>query len=213
MYKKSSFLRSLTVIASVTTLVGCITNPTTPDTKGATLTDAREKQVAVLESVAISSFNGKDGKRFRSELQAMLNPLFSVVTSPEKAEGVFSGTVHQSSVERSSSCKCFLSSARCVEKTATFEALIELTKAGEVIYTQTPVGVEREKSCTGQSSSDSELLRKARAKAVDEIRKDVAAYYDGGDNGGNNGGALDTATDLWDRAQGAREGLGDLLGR
>jgi hypothetical protein len=192
-----------------------MTNPPRQDsgTQPQRLRAAGAEHVAVLKSVAISSFKGKDGERFRSELQEMLNPLFTVETSPKKAEGVFSGTVHQSSVEKSSSCKCLLTSAKCIKKTATFEAFIELTKAGEVIYSKTPVGVEKEKSCTGQSPSDSELLRKARAKAVAVIRKDVAAYYDGGDNGGNNGGALDTATELWDRVPSAMEGLGDLLGR
>jgi hypothetical protein len=189
MYKKSSFLRSLTVIASVTTLVGCMTNPPRQDsgTQPQRLRAAGAEHVAVLKSVAISSFKGKDGERFRSELQEMLNPLFTVETSPKKAEGVFSGRVIQSSVEKKYGCRFNLlgfelckkdSKYYCLRKVAIFEAFIELKKAGEVIYSKKPVGKEIGNQCVKLSTTalDSELLRKARAKVVDEIRKDVSVH-------------------------------------
>jgi hypothetical protein len=189
MYKKSSFLRSLIVIASVTTLVGCLTANLNPgSTKAPTrLQEANVIEASVLKSIAISSFGGKDGKTFRNELQAMLNPLFTVKTSPKKAEGVFSGRVIQSSVEKKYGCRFNLlgfelckkdSKYYCLRKVAIFEAFIELKKAGEVIYSKKPVGKEIGNQCVKLSTTalDSELLRKARAKVVDEIRKDVSVH-------------------------------------
>ncbi|KHD07839.1 hypothetical protein PN36_24880 [Candidatus Thiomargarita nelsonii] len=180
MYKKSSFLRALIVTTAVTTLAGCMTNvnPGPGSTNAPRVQEANEIHVSLLKSVAISSFNGKDGNTFKSELQVMLNPLFTVETSPQKAEGVFSGNVLKSSVEKDSN-------GSCIKKTAIFHVFIELKKAGEVIYSKTPAGKESENSCNilTTASSDSELLRKARKNALWEIQQDVASHQVKEDNG------------------------------
>ncbi|MEN8218996.1 MAG: hypothetical protein ABFS56_22025 [Pseudomonadota bacterium] len=203
MYKKSSFLKPLSVIASVMTLVGCGTLTPTPRV----LNPAKVPEVAKLESVAISSFEGKDGALFKSELQSMLltanEKLFKVVNSPEKAEGVFSGQVTESSVgsrtyskevedcERKGAFKACKEGTKrkynvqCVERTANFQVVVSVTKVktGEVIYTKRHSGEHTDTYCKNQSStpaSESSLLQKARAEVLQELRNDVAPYYTGG---------------------------------
>jgi hypothetical protein len=197
-YKKSSFLKPLAVYASVMTLVACT------GAKKQTLNPPKVPRVGKLEMVAISSFDGKDGALFRKELQSLLlnDKLggFVVVTSSKKADGVFSGRVVDSSVSSRSYSKeiedcdregllrrCKEGTQRkynvqCVDRAANFQVVVSATKVktGEVIYSSTTTGKQTDTHCQNQSTtpvSDSALLQKARAKALEKIRKDVAPYY------------------------------------
>jgi len=202
LYKSSGFIRPLAVIVTMMTLVGCTRKPQV-------LNPARAPQIAMLESVAISSFDGKDGPLFKSELQSMLmsenkkQGIFMVMDSPQKAEGVFSGQVIESSVNNRTYSKevedcerkklfgaCKEGTKRkynvqCLERTGTFQVVFSVKKVqtGEIIYTSTHAGNERDTYCQNQSSSpipEAAILQKARAKALEKIRKDVAPYYTGG---------------------------------
>jgi len=195
---KSSFLKALAVYASVMTLVACT------GAKKPTFNPAKAPRVAKLERVAISSFDGKDGALFKKELETMLlnnkQGGFVVVTSQKEADGFFSGRVIDSSVSSRSfskeieDCeregifkKCKEGTQRkfnvkCVEKTANFHVLVSATKlkTGEVIYSSKFTGKETDTHCENQSTppaSNASLLQKARTKALEKIRKDVAPYY------------------------------------
>ncbi len=195
---KSSFLKALAVSASVMTLVAC------SGAKKPTFNPAKAPRVAKLERVAISSFDGKDGKLFKKELETLLlndkQGGFVVVTSQKEADGVFSGRVIESSVNSRSFSKeledceregilnrCKEGTQRkfkvkCVEKTANFQVLVSATKlkTGEVILSSNFTGKETDTYCKNQSTppvSNASLLQKARTKALEKIRKYVAPYY------------------------------------
>jgi hypothetical protein len=187
-------------------LVGC--NMLKPTER--VLNPARAPQVAELNTVAISKFKGKDGELFRQELQARLlsenakQGIFRVVTSAKKAEGIFSGQVLDSSVsyktyskevedcERKSlfgACKEGTKkkiNVECVDRKANFKVIVSVTKrkTGEVIYSSTFTGNDTDTYCNNNSTSpigNDAMLLKARAKVLEELRKDVAPYYTGGE--------------------------------
>ncbi len=201
------YLRNLVFYILVLTLVGgCeLLKPTER-----VLNPARAPQVAELNSVAIAKFTGKDGELFRQELQARLlsengkQGIFRIVTSAKKADGVFSGQVLDSSIsyqtyskevedcERKSlfgACKEGTQkkiTVQCVDRKANFKVIVSVTKrkTGEVIYSSPFTGTDSDTYCNNSSTSpiaDSAMLLKARAKVLDEIRKDVAPYYTGGE--------------------------------
>ena len=200
------YIRNLALCASIISLVSCAAFQPTERV----LNPARAPQVAELNTVAISQFKGKDGELFGSELQARLlsengkQGIFTVLTSTKKAEGIFSGQVVESSVNSRNYQKevedCERKSAfgackegtkrkinvQCVERKANFKVIISVTKrkTEEVIYSSTVVGDDTNTHCQNNSITpiaNETMLQKARTKVIEEIRKDIAPYYTGGE--------------------------------
>jgi hypothetical protein len=181
---------------------GCAVLETTP----IKLQPPRAPQIAELKSLAISSVEGKDGELFKGELQSMLqteDDKFVFVTSPQTAEGVFSGRVLESSVRSNTvtdkvktcdrkglfkACKDGTKREKlkqCLKRTAYFKVALSVTKVKteDVIYSKTVTGEDTDRHCSDKSHaafSNTNLLQSARAKALEEIRKDIAPYQTGG---------------------------------
>jgi len=194
------YIRNIALCAGIISLVSCAAFKPTPRV----LNPARAPQVAELNTVAISQFKGKDGELFRSELQARLlsengkQGIFTVLTSTKKAEGIFSGQVLESSVTyrtyqkeveecADKDCKTKRKvNVECIDRKANFKVAIEVNKQkkNEIIYSSTFSGDDTDTYCKNSSSTpitNEAMLQKARTKVIEEIRKDVAPYYTGGE--------------------------------
>jgi inosine/xanthosine triphosphate pyrophosphatase family protein len=201
MYSQSTIFALLAVYIMM--LGGCVALIPTP----IELQPPRAPQVAELKSFAISSIEGKDAEIFKAELQSMLqteDDKFVFVSSPQTAEGVFSGRVLDSSVRsytstnKTKTCErkglfkaCKDGTKRekltqCLERTAYFKVAISVTKVKteKVIYSKTITGKDTDRHCSDKSHAaflNSKLLQSARTKALEEIRKDIAPYETGGE--------------------------------
>jgi hypothetical protein len=200
------YIQNIALYAIIMTLIGCAAFQPTEKV----LNPARAPQVAELNTVAIANFQGKDGELFRQELQARLlsenakQGIFRIVNSTRTADGIFSGQVLDSSIsyknytkevedcERKSmfgACKegtKTTTNVQCVDRKANFKVIFSVTKrkTDEVIYSSTFTGDDTDTHCNNSSTSpitDNAMLLKARAKVLDEIRKDIAPYYTGGE--------------------------------